>query len=94
MHPVTLLLTAIVLAGASAVVESRSADVAGDLKDKTHSEDEPKDVRISWEAAEEVLELEDELGNVTSRFHVFLCITVVQRHYAFSSKARVITIHF
>jgi len=75
MHPVTLLLTAAVLAGACAdltVDESSQADLLGGLKDKTDNEDEPKDVRISWEAAEEVLELVDELGNVTSRFHLYL----------------------
>ena len=72
MHHVTLLLTAAVLAGASAVVDPTTADMPSHLKDKTDSEDEPKEMHISWEAAEEVLDLVDELGNVTSRFHVFL----------------------
>ena len=77
MHPVTLLLTAAVLAGASAdliVDESSRADILSDFKDKTDNEDEEKDVHISWEAAEEVLELVDELGNVTSRFHGYFSI--------------------
>ena len=75
MHLVTLLLTAAVLTGACAdliVDESSQADLLDGLKDKTDNEDEPKDVRISWEAAEEVIELVDELGNMTSGFHVFL----------------------
>ena len=72
MHHVTLLLTAAVLAGASAVVDPTTADLPSDLKDTTDSEDEPKERHISWEAAEEILELVDELGNVTSRFYMFL----------------------
>ena len=78
MHPVILLLTAAVLAGASAdrlVDESSKADMLGDFKDETDNDDKEKDVHISWEAAEEVLELQEELGNVTSRFYGYFSIT-------------------
>jgi len=94
MHLVTLLLTAAVLAGASVAVESSTADTPGDLKDKTDNEDESKEMHISWEAAEDILELVDELGNVTSRCHMFLCITVAQRHYTCLYKTQAITGHF
>ena len=58
MHPVTLPLTAAVLAGAFADLtadESSRADMLGDFKDVTDNEDEEKLVQISCEAAGEFL---------------------------------------
>ena len=82
--PVTLLLMVILLADARAhlaVDESLKTDFLGDLKDKTDQfkyEKEPEDIQVSWHAVEEMLELVEELGNVTSTYLVFShCINVL-----------------
>lgn len=72
MSPVTLLLMTAVLAGASTDIienESSKTDLLGDYKDNTEKfyyEEDPEEMQMSWEAAEEILELMEELGNVTS----------------------------
>ena len=74
MSPVTQLLMLILLADVRAdlaVDESLNTDFLGNLKDKTDQfkyDKEPEDIQVSWHAVEEISELVEEFGNVTSTY--------------------------
>ena len=76
LYAVTLLLTVAVLAGAKEdlfVDETHQTETLADLNDKTnndYNENEPDDIKISWQTVQQVLELIGELGNVTSMFDI------------------------
>jgi len=75
MSPLTLLLMVTLLAGATAdliVDKSHKTDLLVDKTDKFNYEKEPEEIQISWHAVEECLELNEELGNVTSNMFCVL----------------------
>ena len=76
LYAVMLLLTVAVLAGAKEdifVDETHQMETLGDLNDKTdngYNENEPDEIKMSWQTVQQVLELIGELGNVTGMFYI------------------------
>ena len=78
-----LLLSVAVLAGAKEDLvgdKIHKTETLGDLSDKAdngYNEKVPGEIKMSWQATEELLELMGELGNVTSKFYIILYLNIV-----------------